>query len=92
MGDGGPGERCNYEWAAEKSRKQEAGRRTGLTMLASTGPLLDLVCVQGSGALGTRGVDLEEEGTRVGRAAAAAAVAAISASLGIIVLLGLGLC
>lgn len=79
--------------AITSGQPKEVGSRTqdGLTMLASTGPLLDLVCVQGSGALGTRGVDLEEGGTRVGRAAAAA-VAAISASLGIIVSLGLGLC
>lgn len=24
--NGGPGERCNYEWAAEGSRKQDAGQ------------------------------------------------------------------
>lgn len=33
-------------------------------MLASTGPLLDSVCVQGPDALGTGGVDLERDTSR----------------------------
>ena len=54
--------------AITSGQPKEVGSRTqdGLTMLASTGPLLDLVCVcaQGSGALGTGGVDLERDTSR----------------------------
>ena len=87
LGDGGPGERCNYEWAAEGSRK-DVGQVHDVGLHGASAGLGG--CAQGPDALGTGGGR-----TRVGRAvaaAAAAAAAAISASPGTIVLLGLGLC
>ena len=63
-GDGGPGECCNYEWAAEGSRKQDAGQVHDVGFHgASARPG---GCVQGPDALGTGGVDLGREGHESG--------------------------
>lgn len=84
LGDGGPGERCNYEWAAEGSRKQDPGQVHDVGLHGASARLVG--CVQGPDTLGTGGVDLERDTSRPSSSSAA-----ISASPGTTVLLGLGL-
>lgn len=61
LGDGWPGERCNYD-AAEGSRKRDAGQVHDVGFHGASAGLGG--CVQGPDALGTGGVDLGRDTSR----------------------------